>query len=307
MVPKVMVPLWNGPTGERTPLIAAKLEAFERIEDEFRSCFHFVQEVQGERRFERFAVADTVRYLHALWVCDAKDHLLSVPKTIRRYEGRLCLDLLRAWQAGDTAPVVDFLQRKLDMLPLVDVTIQVQRAADDDDERLLRRLMHGRGNMMNRDSNLCTALDAIFRPAPRELTAEVQHACQREGHTPEQIAEQIAQIQTPVYAFVPHPDLARRNMIVMNSLGVALTDNPASRPGDRTIRVEVPTIPAAPYAQVTIAGAMTLCSPGWNNPRHLDFANAVEAIDAPDTLGSDPTVPPDSTTPEPQMGPPFAL
>ncbi len=301
-----MVPNWNGPTGERTPLIEAKLEAFQRIEDEFRGCFEFVQQVQGERRFESFPVADSVRYLHALWVCDVKDHLLSIPKTIRRYEGRLCLDLLRIWQAGDTAPLVDFLQRKLDMLPLVDVTIQIQRAAADGDERLLRRLMHGRANMLNREHNLCTALDAIFQPPPRALSDEVARACRDYGHTPEQIAEQIVQIQTPVYAFVPHPDLARRNMIVMNSLGVALTDNPASRPGDRTARVAIPTIPAAPYAQVTIPGEMTLTSMGWNNPRHLDLANAVEAVDAPDTLGLDRQVPPDATTPEPRMGPPFA-
>lgn len=301
-----MVPNWNGPTAARTPLIEAKLEAFQRIEDEFRRCFEFVQQVQGERRFESVSVADAVRYLHALWVCDIKDHLLSVPKTIRRYEGRLCLALLHAWQAGDTAPVVDFLQRKLDMLPLVDVTIQIQRAAADGNERLLRRLMHGRANMLNREHNLCTALDAIFRPLPRELTGEVAGACREYGHTPEEIAEQIAQIQSPVYAFLPHPDLARRNMIVMNSLGVALTDNPASRPGDRTARVAVPTIPAAPYAQVTIPGEMTLASMGWNNPRHLDLANAVEAVDAPDSLGRDRGVPPGSTTPEPQMGPPFA-
>lgn len=301
-----MVPNWNGPTAARTPLIEAKLEAFQRIEDEFRRCFEFVQQVQGERRFESFPVADAVRYLHALWVCDIKDHLLSVPKTIRRYEGRLCLDLLRAWQAGDTAPVVDFLQRKLDMLPLVDVTIQIQRAAADGDKPLLRRLMHGRANMLNREHNLCTALDAIFGPLPQALTGEVARACRDYAHTPEQIAEQIAQIQSPVYAFVPHPDLARRNMIVMNSLGVALTDNPASRPGDRTARVAAPTIPAAPYAQVTIAGEMTLTSMGWNNPRQLDLANAEEQVDAPDSLGSDPRVPPDATTPEPRMGPPFA-
>lgn len=301
-----MVPNWNEPTGARTPLITDKLEAFQRIEDEFRRSFEFVQQVHGERRFMSFPVAETVHYLHALWVCDAKDHLLSIPKTIRRYEGRLCLDLLRVWQAGDTAPVVDFLQRKLDMLPLVDVTIQIQRAAAVSDDRLLRRLLYGRCNMLHRQSNLVTALDAIFQPVPRALTEEVVRACREYGHTPEEIAEQIARIQAPIYAFVPHPDLARRNMLVMNSLGVALTDNPASRPGDRTMRVEVPTIPAAPYAQVTILGAMTLCSPGWNNPRHLDLANAVEAVDAPDTLGRDPIVPPDATIPEPQMGPPFA-
>jgi hypothetical protein len=253
-----MVPNWNGPTGARGPLIDAKLEAFQRIEDEFRRCFHFVQEVHGERRFECLPVDATVRYLHALWICDVKDHLLSVPKTIRRYEGRRCLDLLRVWQAGDTAPVVDFLQRKLDMLPLVDVTIQIQRAADDGDARLLRRLMHGRGNMLNRESNLCAALDAIFHPEPRALTEEVARACGTYGHTPEQIAEQIARIETPVYAYAPHPDLARRNMIVMNSLGMALTDNPFSRPGDRTLRVAAPTMPAAPYAELTIAGEMTL-------------------------------------------------
>ena len=63
----------------RAPTAAKqKLEAFERLQSEFEASFHFVQEVHGQRRFSAFPVMETVHYLHALWVCECKDRLLSV-------------------------------------------------------------------------------------------------------------------------------------------------------------------------------------------------------------------------------------
>ncbi|MFI5271675.1 MAG: hypothetical protein ACHQ4H_01410 [Ktedonobacterales bacterium] len=301
-----MVPNWNGPTGARGPRIDAKLEAFQRIEDEFRRCFRFVQDVHGQRRFETFTITDTVRYLHSLWICECKDHLLSVPKTIRRYEGVLCLELLAGWQRGQSANVVAFLHRKLDMLPLTEVTIQIEQAHAAANERLVRRLMHGRGTMLNRTFTLYRAFDAIFGSEPHALMAEVTAICRDFGHTPEGISAQLAQVTSPVFAFVLHPDLARRNMLVMNALGVAISDNAADRPGDRTPLVEAGMRPVAPYAQVMIPGEMTLTSMAWNNPQQLNLANADVAVDAPRWLGSNPRVSPASTVPEPRMGPPFA-
>ncbi len=103
-------------------LIKQKLAAFERLHGEFEASFRFVQDVHGQQRFTLFPVANSVRYLHALWVCECKDRLLSIYKNIKRYEGSYCLELLRRWQEGDTAGVVDFLNRKLDMLPFADIT-----------------------------------------------------------------------------------------------------------------------------------------------------------------------------------------
>jgi len=109
-------------------LVKQKLEAFERLQDEFEASLHFVQNMHGQYHFTSFPVADSVRYLHALWVCECKDRLLSIFKNITRYEGSYCLELLRRWQDGDTASVVDFLNRKLDMLPFVDITRQIHEA-----------------------------------------------------------------------------------------------------------------------------------------------------------------------------------
>jgi hypothetical protein len=90
--------------------VKQKLDAFERLQPEFAASFPFVQEVHGQRRFAAFPVAETVHYLHALWICDCKDRLLSVFKSSLRYEGRYCLDLLRYWQKGETAAVVAFIE-----------------------------------------------------------------------------------------------------------------------------------------------------------------------------------------------------
>src|SRR5712691_10892687 len=103
-------------------IIRQKLTAFEQLQAEFEECFRYVQDVHGQKRFPTISVADSVHYLHALWICECKDRLLSIYKNIERYEGRYCLELLRLWQEGDNTDVVAFLHRKLDMLPFADIT-----------------------------------------------------------------------------------------------------------------------------------------------------------------------------------------
>jgi len=103
----------NQPNQELQVLVEQKLDAFERLRPEFEESFVFVQQVHGQRRFTSFPVDSTVRYLHSLWICECKDRLLSIYKNIERYEGAYCLGLLRRWQEGETADIVDFLHRKL--------------------------------------------------------------------------------------------------------------------------------------------------------------------------------------------------
>src|SRR5215469_900629 len=99
-------------TNSLSDIVEQKLAAFEKLEPEFEQCFQFLQEVHGQKRFATFPVESTVRYLHALWVAECKTCLLSVLRTVKVYEGRLSLELLRRWQQdGDTASVVDFLFR----------------------------------------------------------------------------------------------------------------------------------------------------------------------------------------------------
>ena len=292
-----MAASWNGPTGARGPLIDEKLQAFERIETEFRASFRFVQQMHGERRFDTIPVARTVGYLHALWVCECKDRLLGIPKTIQRYEGRLCLELLLAWQEGDTAAVAAFLHRKLDTMPFAELTRQIETARQAGSAALVQRLQHGRLVLLNRLFNLGHALDAIFALAPDELAEQVQQACAEFHHTPDEIARQLAELDTPLYAYMPHPALARRNMLVMNALGIEVTGEANDRPGARTERVQASDLPLPPYAQEPIPGEMTLTSMGWNNPAKLDLANPPLEVDAPETFGGDPAVTPDKTSP----------
>ncbi len=215
-------------------LVKQKLEAFERLQDEFEASFHFVQNMHGQHRFTSFPVVDSVRYLHALWICECKDRLLSIYKNITRYEGSYCLELLRRWQDGDTASVVDFLNRKVDVLPFADITRQIHEARYQlHDEGLARRLEHGRRVLLNRGMNLMQALDAIFTLPEDKLLAEVQAACARYGHSADQIEKQLAGMETLLYAYVPHQLLARRNMAVMNKLGVNVLIKPADEPGER--------------------------------------------------------------------------
>jgi hypothetical protein len=247
-------------------LVGEKLAAFDRLQSEFEVSFQYVQEVQGQRRFAAFSVAASVRYLHALWVCECKDGLLSVPKTIERYEGRRALELLRDWQAGETAGVVAFLQRKLDTLPFGEITRQLEETRrQEGDSPLAERLAHGRLVLLNRGMNLHQALEPLFTLPEKALLAEARDACARSGHRPEQIAAQLAALDTPLYSYIAHPLLARRNMLVMDRLGVSLSSAAADQPGRRSWRVAEPQLPIKPFAEQVIASYVDMTSIRHNN------------------------------------------
>jgi hypothetical protein len=262
-------------------LVNQKLEAFERLQSEFETSFHFVQDVHGQKRFPAFSISDVVHYLHALWICECKDRLLGVPKTIERYEGELCLKLLRDWQEGNTSEVVAFLQRKLDMLPFAELTRQIHEAQQlGGDYGLARRLVHGRAILLNRGMNLMQALDAIFVLPQDELVKEVQAACVRYGHTPGQLEQQLAASATPLYSYLRHPTLAQRNMAVMNKMGVNVSLRPDDQPGMRSWRVLEPVEPLQPYAEHVIEGYLELTLPAHNNILGLRFIDHPERSNA---------------------------
>jgi hypothetical protein len=246
------------PSAAEPRLIAEKLAEFDRIRADLHASFTYVQEVHGQRCFASFPVAYTVRYLHALWICECKDMLLSVPRSRSRYEGHRALELLRDWQAGETADVVALLEEKLELLPFLEITRGVQAAVRGRNRARVQRLGHGRGVLLNRARNLGLALEAIFEPSPEQLNHKVREASMQYGHTVEQCAAQLAEMQTPLYGYVRHPALARRNMLVMNMLGIAIADNDADRPGRRTAYVQIPILPHRPYAEHVIMGETTL-------------------------------------------------
>lgn len=255
-------------------LVKQKLAAFERIQPEFEECFRFNQAVHGQKRFSSFSVGQAVYYLHALWVCDCKDYLLSVYKNIRRYEGRRCLELLRDWQEGRGSDVVAFLHYKLDMLPFADLTAQIEEArAQPAGERLAQRLEHGRMVVLNRGMNLMHALDAIFSLSKEALLREVRPACEQYGHTPAQIEQQLAEMASPVYSYRPHQLLAQQNMMVMNRLDVNVLSQNADQPGDRSERVLPATELLAPFAEEVIDGYVPLLAPFYNNVRGVRFVD----------------------------------
>ncbi len=259
------------------PVVREKLTAFEQIQPEFEACFRFVQDVQGQKRFSSFPVRETVHFLHALWLCECKDRLLSVYRNIERYEGRHCLELMRSWQNGDSSGVVAFIQRKLDMPPLAQLTQQYELAQrSGGDFGLARRLAHGRVVQIVRSMNFLHALDAIFALSPDELQQQVQAACAEFGHRPEQIEQQLAEMERPIYGFVPHQALAQRNMTVMNALGVQIMSYPSDLPGHRSWRVLEPTVPPGPYAQHVIVGYLERITPWYNNPRNKNFVDRPE-------------------------------
>ena len=258
-------------------LVKHKLEAFAQLQPEFEASFPFVGDVHGLKRFSTFPVADSVRYLHALWVCECKDRLLSVYKNISRYEGRECLKLLQGWQEGHTADVVAFLNRKLDMLPFADLTRRIHEAQQQGGEDgLAQRLVHGRYILLNRGMNLMQALDAIFALSEDELVRQVQEACAQYGHQPEMIEKQLIDMNGPLYAYTPHQMLAQHNMVLMNRMGVHVTSKPADKPGSRSWRVLEPTVPEGPYAQHIIEGYLELTAPLFNNVREVRFIDHPE-------------------------------
>jgi hypothetical protein len=261
-------------------LVQLKLEAFDRLQDEFETSFQFVQNVHGQKRFSLFLISDAVRYLHARWVCECKGRLLSVAKTEKEYDGGRCLELLRLWQQEDTASVVEFLQHKLDMLPLAEITRQYHEARHlPQDDGLAQRLAHGRVILLNRGMNLMLALDTIFALPEDELVKEVRAACERYGHRPEQIEQQLAEMNTPLYSFVPNQVLAQRNMTVMNKLGINVTLRPSDLPGNRSWRVVAPIEPLSPYAEHVVEGYQELVSPTHNNIKNERFVDRPEHSD----------------------------
>ena len=283
-------------------LITEKLATFERLQQEFEASFRYIQDVQGQRRFPTFPIDAAVRYLHALWVCECKDRLLSIPKTIERYEGMRCLELLERWQAGEIAGVVEFLQRKLDSQPFSILTRQIedlQRQGGDSasargeaenagaqrpqalaaEGALIERLKHGRLVLLNRAMNLMQALEPIFTLSPQQLLADMQAACAHYGHQPEQIARQVQEMRTDLYTFVGHPALVQKNMVMMNKLGIQGTADIADQPGRRSARVDAPTMPEQPYAQQVIKGYVEMTSLVHNNLSVHQFINPTAAID----------------------------
>jgi len=272
-----------------TALVAEKLAAFDQLQPEFEESFQYLQDMQGQRRFAEVPVAATVRYLLALWVCERKDYLLSVHRTMGRYEGRRALEMLRDWQAGETAGVVDFLRSKLDAMPFGDITRQLEAARKQEGTSpLAERLAHGRLVLLHRGMNLFQALEPLFTLPEKALLAEVRDACMRYGHQPPQIAEQLAALETPLYRYVPHPMLVQRNMLVMDQLGVRLTRSAADRPGKRSWLVAEPTLPASPYAEQVISGYVDMTSPRYNNlTDYRFFHQPPPPTDAPatDTVG----------------------
>jgi hypothetical protein len=263
-------------------LVQQKLEAFTRLEPEFEDCFQFVQDVHGQKRFSAFPVVYIVRYLHSLWICECKTSLLSVSRTVKEYEGAICLQLLRRWQEeADMADVVAFLHRKLDMLPLADITRQIHEASRVyTDDRLTQRLMHGRTVLLNRGINLMQALDALFALPEDALFRSVCEACTQYGHLPERIVIQLEEMQSPLYSFVPHQILAQCNMQIMNKLGVNVVQKPADIPGERSSRVTKSTEPLPPFAEHIVQGYQELTAPWHNNIMARRFVDRPEYSDA---------------------------
>ena len=265
-------------TSTRVPeLVQQKLEAFERIQAEFEECFRFQQEVHGQKRLPSLTVEKIVYYLHSLWMCECKDRLLSIYKNIRRYEGRRCLEILRAWQEGRNADVVTFLLSKLDMISFADITLQIEEAREQrGDEVLAQRLEHGRLILLNRGMNLMHALEAIFSLHNEALLIEIRPACERYGHRPEQIEALLAEMETPLYSYRPHQLLAQRNMLIMNKLDVNVLAEGADLPGERSWRVRPSDDPFAPFADQLIEGYLQLLAPTANNPRRVRFTDRPE-------------------------------
>jgi hypothetical protein len=258
---------------ERGDLAQRKLEAFGRIEQDFIASFIFVQGVHGELRFASFPVEDTARYLHSLYICECKDRLLSIPQTIRRYDGERSLELMREWQEGRSAGVVGFIHERLDDQPFAELTQEIEDTEHAGDGPYTLRLLSGRTVLLNRLFTLAHALDAIFALKPAKLRSSVRAACKRLGHTPEQIERQIAEMHTDLHVYAPSPALARRNMVVMNSIGSRMTDADGERPGERTNRVLPGDPPIPPYAESLVPNARTQVSLRWH-PRRVTEAPA---------------------------------
>ncbi len=271
-------------SGELDAVVRQKLEAFEAIERDFRESFRLVAAFHGERRFERVPVGASVRYLRALWICDCKDRLLDAARSIRRYEGRRCLELLLAWQHGQSAGVVIFLSEKLGDAPVAELTRQITLAESSGDAALTGRLSHGRRIALNRSFNLALALEAILSVSAEELLAVVTDVCGELDLRPERIAEALMAFDSPIFRHVRHPLLARRNMLLMNALGEAVA-NDGGQLRVRTSRVLPAESPNPARSETPVVPVVTMVSMAHNNPANLDLAMPLARQDAPGVFG----------------------
>lgn len=251
------------------PIVREKLAAFDQIEPAFRESFVYVEQMHGEARLNGVSVAGIVHYLHALFLCHVKDALLSVPTTTTRYDRRSALDLLEGWQRGETLPVIAFLEVKLVLPQFVELFGELHGTEDVGDERGTQRLRHGLQILLNRVHNLTSALETLAGLPQAAIVDEVQGACVEFGHTPDEIRTQREWFANPCYSYMPHPELARRNMLVMNSLGVAVTANPGDLPGERTARVAPGTEPLPSYASNPLPHQRTFSPPPFSTPPYF--------------------------------------
>lgn len=269
------------------PLILEKLAAFDQLEPAVRASFRDVEQMHGEARFPTVPVAQIVRYLHALFLCHCKDALLSVPTTTTRYDHHGALDLLDGWQRGETPPVVAFLEAKLDMQPFLPLARQLDAAETSGHQESARRLRHGMQTLLNRAHNLHAALDSIYGLPRAGLLDEVRGACAQFGHTPDEIRREREWLASTLASYLPHAELGRRNMLVMNSLGVAMTDSLSDRPGERTARVRPGTPPLPPYAENPIPRELAITPPPYSPPPYvLTAAPAPVADEGPEPIGA---------------------
>lgn len=146
---------------------------------------------------------------------------------------------------------------------------------------LVERLEYGRLVLLNRGMNLLQALEPICTLPEQRLLEEVRAACAHYGHQPDQIRQQLIELEAARSAFVLHPALAQRNMRVMDQLGVQITTDAPDQPGQRTWRVAKRTMPEGPYAEQVIRGYVALTSTWQNNPigrRFLDVPMPSSAL-----------------------------
>jgi hypothetical protein len=141
--------------------------------------------------------------------------------------------------------------------------------------------------MLNRGFHLVLALDAIFALSDHQLSVEVNGACTQLGHTPQRISEQLAEMESPLYSYAPNPRLARRNMLVMNELGISVISAPADLPGHRTPRVELPKLPQPPYAEHIVWGEIAVVFRAGNYPSGSRREHTAEDTPAPGMPGPD--------------------
>jgi hypothetical protein len=270
----------GAPSSALDAVVRQKLEAFAAIERDFRESFRLVSAFHGEWRFARVPIGASVRYLRSLWICECKDRLLDAARSIRRYEGRRCLELLLAWQRGQPAGVIIFLSEKLGDGPIAELTRQITLAERAGDAILAGRLRHGRRIALNRGLNLALALEAILAPPAEDLSSEVADACGELDLRPEQIAAALTALDSPIYGHVRHPLLARRNMLLMNALGEVVT-NDGGQPRLRTARVLPSQSPNPARRETPVVPEITMVSMAHNNPANLDLAMPLARADAP--------------------------